>query len=81
MHRNVSIPVPGPAGSSSAGVLPELGDLCVIRPEPGSRDLSNGTDAILVSGSHVGRQLPHGNTPAWGSAYFCLPEDPPPAQH
>lgn len=71
----------GFAGPSSAGVLSELGDLRGAWPVSGSRDLPNGIDAILVSGTHVGRQLPHCSTSAWCSSYFCLPEDPPPAQH
>lgn len=72
---------PGSTGSSSAGVFPELRVSCAVRPVSGSRDLPHGVDALLVSGAHVGRQLPHCSTPPWGSSYFCLQQDPPPPQH
>lgn len=71
----------GSPGPSSAGVFPELRELFTLRPVAGSRDLPDGADALLVSGPHVGRQLPHRSSPPRGSAYFCLPQDPPPAQH
>ena len=72
---------PGSPGSSSAGVFPELTDLCAVRPVSGSRDLPHGADALLVFDAHVGRQLPYCSTPPWGSSYFCLQQDPPPTQH
>lgn len=71
----------GAADSSSPRVLPEFAVFRVVRLVPGSRDLPHGTDALLVAGAHVGRQLPHGCTPAGRGSYICFPEDPLPAKH
>lgn len=71
----------GSPGPSSAGVFPELRELRAVRPVSCSWDLPHGVDALLVSGPHVGRQLPHCSPPPWGSSCFCLQQDPPPTQH
>lgn len=72
---------PGSPSSSSAGIFPDSRVLPAIWPVSGSRDLPHGADALLDSGAHVGRQLPHCSTPPWGSSYFCLQQDPRLTQH
>lgn len=71
----------GLCGEAAVGVHRAGGARPALRPAAGRGAAVHRAGPLLVTGAHLGPQLPHRHPPAGSHPHHGLPQDPPAPQH